>query len=111
MHAIRKLQFMVKGYLDFTRNEKPLPPLPGRLDEKTFVITGGNSGIGFEAAQSAAQQGANVVLICRSKERGQEAVEKIKKATQNNNVHLVLCELGEQESMQRAANELKNNFK
>ena len=50
MNAIRKLQFMIKGYCDFTKRKEPLSPLEGTLNGKTFVITGANSGIGFSAA-------------------------------------------------------------
>ena len=40
------------------------------LSGKVFVVTGANSGIGFEAARNFAARGARVVLICRSEERG-----------------------------------------
>lgn len=50
MNLLRKLQFMIKGYLNFTRREQPLPALTGSLNQKIFVITGGNSGIGYAAA-------------------------------------------------------------
>ena len=71
MRALRKLQFMIKGYCNFTKRDEPLPPLTGSLAKKVFVITGGNSGIGFSAAKEAANRGATVVLVCRSKQRGE----------------------------------------
>jgi len=40
-----------------------------RLDSKSIVITGANSGIGFEAACVLAGAGAHVVLACRNAEK------------------------------------------
>ena len=54
MDAIRKIQFLFRGYRNFTKSEKPLPPLEGSLENLNYVITGANSGIGFEAAKFAA---------------------------------------------------------
>jgi NAD(P)-dependent dehydrogenase (short-subunit alcohol dehydrogenase family) len=47
---------------------------------KTFVITGANSGIGWEAALVLARKGGEVILACRSAERGQKALEALKAA-------------------------------
>lgn len=38
-------------------------------------------------------------------------MNSIKTETSNSNIHLILCDLGELESMSQAANELKNKFK
>ena len=66
MEAIRKIQFMFKGYNNFTKNSKKFPTLTPDLTGKNFVITGANSGIGYEAAKFAANQHAKVFLVCRS---------------------------------------------
>ena len=54
--------------MPWTREQ--IPDQSGR----TFVVTGGNSGIGFEAALALAEKKAHVVLACRSLERASEAV-------------------------------------
>ena len=44
---------------------------------KIVVITGANAGIGFATALGLAKQGATIVLICRSAERGQAALKAV----------------------------------
>jgi NAD(P)-dependent dehydrogenase (short-subunit alcohol dehydrogenase family) len=51
------------------------------LDGKTAVITGGNSGIGFETAVALLQQGVHVVITSRDAQRGAAASEAIKART------------------------------
>jgi NAD(P)-dependent dehydrogenase (short-subunit alcohol dehydrogenase family) len=53
----------------------------GALDGKTAVITGGNSGIGFETAVALLQQGVHVVITSRDAQRGAAASEAIKART------------------------------
>ncbi|KAG5347929.1 RDH11 dehydrogenase, partial [Acromyrmex charruanus] len=48
------------------------------LDDKTVVITGGNSGIGKETARDLYARGARVILVCRNMEMTNKAVEDIK---------------------------------
>jgi NAD(P)-dependent dehydrogenase (short-subunit alcohol dehydrogenase family) len=57
---------------------KPLPEPSGVHVGRTVVITGGNSGLGFEAArQLAVKYGVNVVLGCRSKSKCDAAAKLI----------------------------------
>ena len=44
---------------------------------KTVVVTGGNSGIGYEAALQLAGKGAHVILACRDPERGRAAAASL----------------------------------
>ncbi|XP_032709803.1 WW domain-containing oxidoreductase isoform X1 [Lontra canadensis] len=84
-------------YLDprlaFTVDENPAKPpsrqrydgsttameiLQGRdFTGKVVVVTGANSGIGFETAKSFALHGAHVILACRNMTRANEAVSQI----------------------------------
>ncbi|KAL7493086.1 hypothetical protein ACHAWT_003285 [Skeletonema menzelii] len=43
------------------------------------IITGSNTGVGFETAQGLAQRGYHVILACRSRQKGLDAAEKINK--------------------------------
>lgn len=53
--------------------------LHGRL----AVVTGANSGIGFETARSLAFHGCEVILACRSRSSTEEAIERIAKERPN----------------------------
>ncbi|KAG9339633.1 hypothetical protein JZ751_023524 [Albula glossodonta] len=67
-----------------------------RLDGKTVLITGGNSGIGKEAAIAMAMRGARVIIACRDPEKAEKAVREIKTTSHSLNVlhmHLDLANL------------------
>ncbi|MEO9969342.1 MAG: oxidoreductase [Hyphomonadaceae bacterium] len=51
-----------------------------RQDGQTFVVTGANSGIGFEAAKILVGQGGHVIMACRNMEAGAQAKAEIEAA-------------------------------
>jgi NAD(P)-dependent dehydrogenase (short-subunit alcohol dehydrogenase family) len=60
------------------RNDDWTTDQMGDLSGKTVIVTGANSGLGYEAAQEFATHGASVVLGCRNVDRGVEAGERIR---------------------------------
>lgn len=56
------------------------PGPPGLADSQVALVTGGNTGIGFETAKSLASQGYYVVLGCRDVAKGRAARERIREA-------------------------------
>jgi len=78
---------------------RELPDLRGRV----FVVTGANSGIGFEAALALAGAGAHVVLGCRNEALGAEALAAIREKHPGASLELVRLDLAELASVRRFA--------
>ncbi len=70
---------------------------------KHIVVTGANSGIGFEAAQVLAGKGAFVTLACRSADRGEEARKTLLHKYPNAAVDLLLIDLADLASIKAFA--------
>jgi NAD(P)-dependent dehydrogenase (short-subunit alcohol dehydrogenase family) len=75
---------------------------------RTAVITGANTGLGFETAKALAARGAGVVLAVRNLDKGRSAVEKITAAVPGAELELQELDLGSLESVRAAADDLRN---
>ncbi len=91
------------GIADWTPDE--LPDLAGKL----FIITGGNSGIGFEAAKILAKRNADVVIAVRSEDKGLKALDSLARIGEGRRemLHLDLADLA---TVRKAAAEAKDRF-
>ena len=76
------------------------------LADKTFVITGANTGIGKITARELAKRGAHVILACRSREKTEAAIAEIKRDTGNDKVEFIALDLADLASVRRCAEEL-----
>ena len=79
--------------------------IPGQAG-RTVVVTGANSGIGFEAARALAQRGASVVLACRDMGRASEARTRILASAPEAAVTAVVLDLASLASVEAAAQEI-----
>jgi retinol dehydrogenase-14 len=77
----------------------------GGMGGKTVLITGGTSGIGKASAVALAAMGADVVIVGRNPERGEEALRDIKAQSHSESVELILADLSVQAEVRRLADE------
>jgi NAD(P)-dependent dehydrogenase (short-subunit alcohol dehydrogenase family) len=76
---------------------------------RTAVITGANTGLGYETAAALAAKGAHVVLAVRNLDKGKEAADRITNATPGAGVAVQELDLTSLESVRAAAEQLKSN--
>lgn len=76
---------------------------------RTAVITGANTGLGFETAAALAAHGAHVVLAVRNLDKGKQAAARITEATPGAEVELQELDLTSLASVRAAAAQLKSD--
>ncbi len=76
------------------------------LEGRTCLVTGASSGIGEETALGLARLGARVVLVCRSRERGERSQATIVKASGNDAIDLALGDFSSLASIRQLAKDL-----
>lgn len=69
-------------------------PSKNRLDGKTVIITGANTGIGKSTAMELARRGARLVLGCRDRAKGEAVARILRKKSGNQNVFASRLDLG-----------------
>ena len=79
------------------------------LSGKTIVVTGGNSGLGFEAVKAFALKGATVVMACRSLAKGEEAKKQLIALNPKANITVMELDLTDLKSIHSFANKFKDN--
>jgi len=78
------------------------------LSGRRCLVTGANSGIGYETALALADLGAEVVLLCRNRERGDQAAQEIREATGNAKVFTEPVDMSDLGSIRAAAERLSS---
>lgn len=82
-----------------TWTEKDVPDQTGRL----AIVTGSNTGLGFDTARVLAARGAHVVMACRDTAKADAAAEKIRAQTPGAQVSVQKLDLGSLASVREAA--------
>lgn len=77
---------------------------------RTAIITGANTGLGFETAAALAAHGAHVVLAVRNLDKGKDAVDRIVQRTPDADVVLQELDLSSLQSVLEAAEQLRGDY-
>jgi NAD(P)-dependent dehydrogenase (short-subunit alcohol dehydrogenase family) len=82
--------------------------IPNQTD-RVAIVTGANSGIGYETVRALAQKGAAVILACRSMQKGETAVAQIRREAPNANLELMHLDLSDLGSVKKFVQEFKEH--
>ena len=83
--------------------------IPSQVGRRA-VITGANSGIGFEAALALARMGAELILPARTQAKADDAASRILEQVPNANLHPEILDLAVQASVHAFANRVMERF-
>lgn len=82
-----------------------------RLDGKTFVVTGANSGLGLETTKALAAQGGRVLMLCRNRTKGEAAIAGLKaRLGPDADLTLLDLELDDLRSVETAARNVRDRI-
>lgn len=80
-----------------------VPAQTGRI----ALVTGANTGLGFETAQALASKGAHVILACRNPQKAKQAIQDIRKAVPEAQLEFLQLDLGNLGQIREAAEQFK----
>jgi NAD(P)-dependent dehydrogenase (short-subunit alcohol dehydrogenase family) len=84
-----------------------IPDLSGKI----IIVTGGNSGIGFESVKAFTEKGAEVILASRSIEKGNEAKTEILKDTVKGKIEVMQLDLADLSSIKKFSSDFQKKYR
>ncbi|XP_069035163.1 dehydrogenase/reductase SDR family member 12 [Lepisosteus oculatus] len=106
---VKGLQEYTKGGYEAAAKHFAQADLDVNLAGRSFMITGANSGIGKTAATEIAKRGGTVHLVCRNKDRAEEAKGDIVKNSNNENIHVHILDLSSPRKVWEFAEQFKKD--
>ena len=80
------------------------------LNGKVFLITGANSGLGYETSKFLLEKGATVIMCCRDLSKGEKAKQKLLTFNFSGKIELVELDLSDLKNVKNFAKSIKNKF-
>jgi len=81
-----------------------------RQDKRIFLITGANSGLGYETSKFLLDKGATVIMCCRDLVKGKKAKQELLKFNYSGKIELAELDLSDLESVKKFAEFIKSKF-
>ena len=79
------------------------------LQDKIAIVTGANSGMGMATVEALSDQGATVIMLCRSEERGRKALAELLRDKERK-LDLMICDLGDFASIRGFVRSVKGRY-
>ncbi|KAM4700743.1 dehydrogenase/reductase SDR family member 12 [Discoglossus pictus] len=118
MSLYRNTVWFLKGLREYTKNGYEAAAkyfvaedLEVDVTGRSYMITGANSGIGKNAALHIAKKGGTVHLVCRNKERAEEAKNEIIASSGNQNISVHLLDMSSPKAIWEFAEKFKSENK
>ena len=81
-----------------------------RQDGKIFLITGANSGLGYETSKFLLERGATVIMCCRDLNKGEKSKQELLKYNFSGKIELVELDLSDLKNVKKFAEHINNKF-
>ena len=78
------------------------------LEDKVVIVTGANSGLGYQTSLALAYKNARVIMACRNLEKAENAKNKILKLVPNAKIDICKYDQGSFESIEKLTYKLLN---
>ena len=106
LNIIGPVAYLAAGRKKSGWSEADIPDQSG----KVAIVTGANSGLGFETARALAQHGADVILACRNPDKANKAAEQIRALHPRGSVNVMALDLGNLNSVRTFADGIKARY-
>jgi len=110
MTFFRNVVWFCKGLKEYTKSgfesaSKKFNPADLEVDccNKSYMITGANSGLGKQTALEIAKKGGTVHMVCRNPKYAEEAQKEIQDVTSNNKIHVHILDMSDPKAVLRFA--------
>ncbi|KAM4605416.1 dehydrogenase/reductase SDR family member 12 [Polymixia lowei] len=117
MSLYRNIIWFLKGIHEYTRGgyeaaskNFAAQDLDVSVVGRSFMITGANSGIGKATAMAIAKKGGTVHMVCRNKDRAEEARADIVRDSGNTEVHVHILDMSETQKVWEFAEDFKRQY-